>query len=89
MLVIFFMVNVLVLQFYLGTARLQLEQKGDSDHVYIDVLSYILAGAWRGFRVTVSHASCVCVSLTVSETRTLRVRVSDTHSRLGLVQIDI
>eukprot|EP00854_Cymbomonas_tetramitiformis_P030155 gene30155-37664_t len=33
----FFVVNVLSLQFYLGTAALQLEQKGDHDRTYTDL----------------------------------------------------
>lgn len=43
---VFFSFNVLALQFYLGTARLQLEDKGDSDRLYVRILSFIVPGVF-------------------------------------------
>eukprot|EP01025_Chloroclados_australasicus_P026378 TRINITY_DN2619_c1_g2_i1.p1 TRINITY_DN2619_c1_g2~~TRINITY_DN2619_c1_g2_i1.p1 ORF type:complete len:420 (-),score=47.01 TRINITY_DN2619_c1_g2_i1:96-1355(-) len=39
----YFSISVLMLQFYLGTARLQLEAKGDVNHVYTDLTGPIVA----------------------------------------------
>lgn len=39
-----FSLNVLALQLYLGTARVQLEGKGDSDRTYTRTLSFIVPG---------------------------------------------
>jgi hypothetical protein len=39
-----FCVNVLTLQLYLGTARVQLEGKGDAQGAYLLVLSFIVPG---------------------------------------------
>jgi hypothetical protein len=44
MLLVDFCLNVLVLQFYLGTARVQLEELGDDDHTYVRVLNFIVPG---------------------------------------------
>jgi hypothetical protein len=43
-LLIIFCLNVLVLQFYLGTARVQLEEIGDHGHAYMRALSFIVPG---------------------------------------------
>lgn len=39
-----FCVNVFTLQLYLGTARVQLEEKGDTRQVYLRTLSFIVPG---------------------------------------------
>ncbi|KAK9815693.1 hypothetical protein WJX72_008206 [[Myrmecia] bisecta] len=39
----FFCLNVFILQFYLGTARIQLEDKGDTRHAYISIINIISA----------------------------------------------
>lgn len=39
-----FVGNVYALQLYLGTARIQLEEMGDGDKVYLQMLSFIVPG---------------------------------------------
>jgi hypothetical protein len=43
---LFFSLNVLVLQFYLGTARIQLEELSANYKVYVQALSVIVPGAY-------------------------------------------
>ena len=42
---VIFIGNVYALQLYLGTARIQLEEMGDDDKKYLQMLSFIIPGA--------------------------------------------
>lgn len=44
-LAVFFCFNVLSLQFYLGTARIQLEEKGDDDRLFTKILGWVVPSA--------------------------------------------
>lgn len=41
---LFFALNVLVLQFYLGTARIQLEELSSNYKLYVQILSFVVPG---------------------------------------------
>lgn len=68
---LFFSLNALVLQFYLGTARIQLEELSASNHrLYVQLLSFIVPGeiSRRFVELSTTTPPVLC-SGTTSQTR--------------------